>query len=218
MKLYGYWRSSASYRVRIALAMKGIEYEYVSVNLIANGGENKSPEYTAVNPLAQVPTLEFQLDGHTRKLTQSLAIIEMLEELHPAPSVFAKGTWGRARTRQLAEVINSGIQPLQNTETQRYVREDLGGDAKQWTLHWISRGLNALEVMAKESAKDFLVGDDFTLADICLVPQMYAARRFGLDPSTLPTLSAIEARCLELHFVRDAHPDRQPDAVRPTAS
>ncbi len=214
MKLYNYWRSSASYRVRVGLHRKGLAYEYVSVNLLAGGGEQKSEGYVAMNPMAQVPTLELTIDGRVRHLTQSLAILEALDELYPDAPLLPKDPYLRAKARQLAEVVNSGIQPLQNTETQRYVREELKGDAKAWTGHWIRRGLSALEVMSRETAGRFLVGDDFTLADACLVPQMYAARRFGADPDATPTLSAVEERCLALQFVQDAHPDRQPDAVR----
>lgn len=213
MKLYNYWRSSASWRVRIALAHKGIAYEYVPVNLIKGGGEQHAEGYRAMNPLAQVPTLEWTDGGVTRRLTQSLAIIEYLEETHPSPPLFPKDPYLRAKARQLAEVINSGVQPLQNLEPQRYVREELKGDAKAWTRHFIERGMAALEAEARETAGRFLVGDEVTVADLCLVPQMLATRRFAGDPGAYPTLLRVEESCLALPAFRESHPERQPDAA-----
>jgi maleylpyruvate isomerase len=214
MKLYNYWRSSASWRVRIALALKGLAYDYVAVNLVKDGGEQRSEAYRAMNPMAQVPTLEvIEEGGTTRHLTQSLAIIEYLEERYPTVPLLPSDVYLRARARALAEVVNSGIQPLQNLEPQRYVREELKGDAAVWTRYFIARGMQALEALAAETAGDFLVGDAPTVADICLVPQMVSARRFGVDPAQFAVLSRVEARCNTLDAFRAAHPERQPDAA-----
>lgn len=214
MRLHSYWRSSASWRVRIALAHKGIAYEYAPVNLVKDGGEQRGDAYRALNPLMQVPTLAWEENGETRLLTQSIAILEYLEETHPEPALLPRDPYLRARARQLAELINSGIQPLQNLEPQRYVREELKGDATAWTRHFIVRGMAALEEEAKRSAGDFLVGDAVSFADVCLVPQMFATRRFAGGADAFPTLARIEARCLALPAFQQAAPERQPDAPR----
>ncbi|MFO0608926.1 MAG: maleylacetoacetate isomerase [Polyangiales bacterium] len=214
MRLHNYWRSSASWRVRIALAHKGIAYEYVAVNLVKDGGEQRGDAYRALNPMMQVPTLAWEENGETRLLTQSIAILEYLEETHPEPALLPRDPYLRARARQLAELINSGVQPLQNLEPQRYVREELEGDATAWTRHFIVRGMAALEEEAKRSAGDFLVGDAVSFADVCLVPQMFATRRFAGGADAFPTLARIEARCLELPAFQQAAPERQPDAPR----
>lgn len=212
LRLHNYWRSSASWRVRIALNLKGLAYEYVPVSLIADGGQQNSPAYRALNPMAQVPTLELDDDGVTRRLTQSIAILEYLDERFPSPALLPRDPYARARARALAELVNSGIQPLQNLEPQRYVREELRGDAKAWTAHFIGRGMKALEALASETAGRFLVGDEVSLADVCLVPQMFAARRFGVDPASLPTLARVEAACGALEAFESARPEHQPDA------
>jgi len=214
VRLHNYWRSSASWRVRIALAHKGIAYEYAPVNLVKDGGEQRGEAYRALNPLMQVPTLEWEEGGETRLLTQSIAILEYLEETRPEPALLPRDPYLRARARQLAELINSGIQPLQNLEPQRYVREELKGDAAAWTRHFIVRGMAALEEEAKRSAGDFLVGDAVSFADVCLVPQMFATRRFAGGADAFPTLARIEARCLALPAFQQAAPERQPDAPR----
>jgi maleylpyruvate isomerase len=212
MKLHGYWRSSASWRVRIALNLKGLAYEYAAVNLVADGGQQHADGYRALNPMEQVPTLEVDVGGEVHRLTQSIAILEYLEDRFPEPRLLPKDPYLRARARALAELVNSGIQPLQNLEPQRYVREELKGDAKAWTAHFIGRGMRALEALASETAGRYLVGDEVTVADVCLVPQMFAARRFGVDPATLPTLARVEAACDQLDAFAAARPERQPDA------
>jgi len=214
VKLYNYWRSSASWRVRIALAHKDIAYEYAAVSLVKDGGEQHGAAYGALNPMRQVPTLEWEEGGETRRLTQSMAILEYLEERFPAAPLLPRDPYLRARARQLAELVNSGIQPLQNLEPQRYVREELKGDAAAWTRHFIVRGMTALEEEARRTAGDFLVGDAVTFADVCLVPQMFATRRFAGGVEAFPTLARIEARCLALEAFQRAAPERQPDAPR----
>lgn len=209
MKLHSYWRSSCAWRARIALGLKGLDYEYVPVHLMRDGGEQNRPEFTAINPMSQVPVLE---DGDV-VLTQSLAIIEYLDETHPEPPLLPKSALERARARQLAEMVNAGIQPLQNSGVmQHFAAVAPEADPKAWSKHWIERGLHALQGVARASAGKFMVGDAVTVADICLVPQMYNARRFELDLAPLSLLTDIEARCAELPAFRAAHPDVQPDA------
>ena len=177
MKLYNYWRSSASWRVRIALAYKGIAYEYVAVNILPAVGDNRQEAYRALNPMAQVPTLVLD-DG--RQISQSLAILEYLEELAPKPSLLPADPYLRARARQLAELVNAGIQPFQNLPTLKLF-SDGGLDAKKTAADFIARGLDALQASAEPTAGTFLVGDAPSFADVCLAPQLNAARRFELD-------------------------------------
>jgi maleylpyruvate isomerase len=212
VRLFNYWRSSASYRVRLALGFKGLAYEYVAVNLAK--GEQHQGGHRSRNPWGSVPVLEVSDGGRPVLLTQSVAIAEYLEEVHPTPSLFPKGPVARARCRAMVELVNSGIQPLHNLQILNYVRDELKGDTKAWAEKWVGQGLDALEVLAKESAGEFMVGDAFTFADACLLPQLYGARRFAsVDPARLPTLTRIEARCLALDFVQKAKPEAQPDAV-----
>jgi len=211
MKLYGYWRSSSTWRVRIGLELKGIAYESVPVHLVK--GEQRSADYRDRNPMQQVPLLEFEVDGTARRISQSLAILEYLEESHPEPPLLPEDAWTRARVRELAELINSGIQPLQNTG----VLEFLGSVAPEvertvWAGHFITRGLTALEALASERAGRFLVGDQLTLADVCLVPQLFMARRFGVDVEPFTTLRRVEEECRGLPAFERTHPTHQPDA------
>ena len=218
MKLYGYWRSSSAWRVRIALALKNIPHDYQAVQLARQGGDQHEQRFTAVNPLGQVPVLELDpLPGEKqpRRLTQSMAILEYLEEQFPAPALLPGDPWLRARVRQLAEVVNSGIQPYQNLPALTYVHETLNGDEMAWARYHIMRGLLALEALAQETAGAFLVGDSATFADIYLVPQMYAARRFSVETTQFPTLDRIEATCNALPAFHTAHPDQQADKPTP---
>lgn len=209
MKLYGYWRSSSAWRVRIALAWKGIPHEYQAVHLRA--GEQQAPSYLSLSPLGEVPTLEWTEAGVARRLSQSFAIIDYLERVHPTPPLFPADPFLAARARQLAEMVNAGIQPLQNLAVLNRVRE-LKGDAQAWAGHFISRGLAAMEALAPETAGAFLVGDAPTVADAYLVPQLYNARRFALDLTPYPTLLRAEASCEQVPAFVQAHADKQPDA------
>lgn len=211
MKFYGYWRSSASWRVRIALAHKELAYEYVPVHLVRGGGEQHSEAHRARNPMAQVPVLE--LDDGTY-LSQSLAIIEYLDEVHPDPPLLPAEPLARARARQMAEIANSGIQPLQNSGTAQKLKE-LGVDAQPWSAFWITKGLDSLEAAARSFAGTFCVGDQVSVADLCLIPQLYSARRFDLEISRWPTLARIEEACGALPAFVAAHADSQPDANVP---
>jgi len=213
MKLYTFFRSSASYRVRIALNLKGLEYEHVSIHLRRGGGEQFSSDYKAKNPQALVPTLE---DGG-RLLTQSLAIIEYLEERYPAPPLLPKDPADRAAVRAMALAIACEIHPIQNLRVLSYLRSELKqpeAEANRWAQHWIGLGFSALEqmVLAVPKRGKFCFGDAPTLADLCLVPQVANARRFGCDLSGYPTLVRIDAHCGTLPAFVKAAPENQPDA------
>lgn len=213
MKLHNYFRSSASYRVRIALNLKGLKYEYVSVHLTRDGGEHLSAAFRALNPQALVPVFE----GADGPLTQSLAIIEYLEELYPQPSLLPRTPFERARVRALALTIACEIHPLNNLRVLNYLKSelDVSEDAKlAWYRHWLGSGLAALEAELAGSRHTgrFCHGDSPSLADCCLIPQLFNARRFDCDLSPYPTVLAVEGACNELAAFRNAEPGRQPDA------
>lgn len=207
VKLYSYFRSSASYRVRIALGLKGIQFEYLPIHLIKDGGEQHGPDYREKNPMEQVPTLE--IDGVS--LTQSVAIIEYLEERYPKPELLPAEPVRRAHVRRAVEIVNSGIQPLQNLSVMGELKR-LGGDPFAFARAANVRGLGALERIATEHGGKRLVGDETTFADVFLVPQMFSARRFGVDVAPFPRLVAIDEALAEIPAFAAAHPDRQPDA------
>jgi maleylpyruvate isomerase len=211
VKLYTFWRSNSPWRVRIAMALKGIPHDVVFVDLGA--GQQHGEAFRGLNLAEQVPVLELDErgpDGQPRRITQSMAIIEYLEERFPTPPLLPADPWARARARQLAEIVNSGIQPHQNLATTKKVKE-LGGDPQKWLEHFIGRGLGVLERAAAETAGAFLVGDAPTIADVYLVPQLYAARRFNVDLAPFPTLTRVDAACAALSAFRSAHADAQPD-------
>ncbi len=210
--LHSYWRSSASYRVRIGLGLKQLPYEYVAVNILQ--GAQFADAYRATNPMAQVPTLEITEDDGARiALTQSLPILEYLEERWPEPPILPRDLFLRAKARSLAEIVNAGIQPMHNLMTLRRSKA-LGGDEAAWARPFVVEGLTAFASAAAETAGAFCVGDSPTIADCCLVPQLVAARRFNVDLGGFQRLVDIEARCLALPGFADAAPDRQPDAVK----
>lgn len=213
MKLYTFFRSSASYRVRIALNLKGLEYEQIPIHLRRGGGEQFSPAYKAINPQALVPALE---DGG-RVFTQSLAIMEYLEERYPDPPLLPRDPADRATVRSMALVIACEVHPIQNLRVLKYVSSELKGsedEVNRWARHWIDLGLGALEqqVRALPRRGKFCFGDTPSLADICLVPQLANARRFGCDLSLFPSLLEIEAQCTALPAFAKAAPENQPDA------
>ncbi len=212
MRLYNYWRSSASWRVRIALHYKELAFEYVPVQIVER--QQQAATYRALNPLQQVPLLEIEDAGHTLHLAQSLAIIEYLDERYPERRLLPTGRAERAFVRQLAENVNAGIQPFQNLPVLNIVKDELGGDAQAFARHFNSRGLEALEALVAGRAGRFMYGDTPTIADLCLVPQIYSARRFNVDVAAFPTLLRVEAACNELPAFVAAHPDRQPDAPK----
>jgi maleylacetoacetate isomerase len=213
LRLYNYWRSSASYRVRIALELKGLSYEYLPVHLLADGGQQFTPAYRALNPQARVPALETP-DG---VLTQSMAIIEWLEETYPQPALLPRTPGLRARARALAQILIADVQPLQNQSVTAYLQRELQVDQialKAWLRHWIGTGLGAVEeLLGQESGRgDFCVGDTPTVADVCLVPQCASSRRFGVDPADYPRIARIERSCNAIAAFQRAAPARQPDA------
>ena len=219
LTLYSYFRSSAAYRVRIALGLKGLAFDTVPVHLLRGGGEQLQGAYRAVNPAALVPAL--QDDGAT--LTQSLAILEYLEEVHPQPPLLPPDALGRARVRSLALAVACDIHPLNNLRVLNYLTGTLhASDAARndWALHWMALGLDALEQHLVQEPGTGLCchGDTPTLADCCLVPQLFNARRFGLDMAPYPTLQRIARHCETLPAFAAAHPAQQPDAPAPEAA
>ena len=214
MKLYGYFRSSAAYRVRIALNLKGIAWEPALVDLRAPASAQHTAQFRALNPQGLVPVL---IDGE-RTLTQSLAIIEYLEETHPEPALLPRREAERAQVRALALAIACDIHPLNNLRVLNYLRSPLGHDdgaVNAWYAHWIGLGFDALELEAKRLSGDgrHLFGSSVTLADVCLVPQMANARRYRCDTTPYPTLRGICAHLETLPAFAAAAPDVQPDAA-----
>jgi maleylpyruvate isomerase len=214
LKLWSYWRSSSAYRVRIALGLKGLPFEYAAVHLVREGGQQHTPEFGGVNPLRQVPVLEVEEEGRRVSLVQSMAIIEYLEERFPEPALLPRSASARAHVRALAESINSGIQPLHNTDTFRELKRH-GVEPEPWTRSFIAKGLAALESLAAPRAGTFLFGDSASLADVYLVPQLYNARRWQVPLAAFPTLLRADDSARALPAFRDAAPEAQPDAEAP---
>jgi maleylpyruvate isomerase len=212
VKLYSYFRSSSSWRVRIALNYKRLDYSYAPIHLLKDGGEQHRDAFKTLNPQGMVPVLEIEEGGKVHRLAQSLAILEYLEEQRPEPPLLPKDPFLRARARQLAEIVNSSIQPLHNLLVLRKVTEELGGERNPWAQDFIRRGLHAFEALARESAGPYAVCEHPTFAEVCLVPQLFQARRFGTDLTPFPTCLAIETACVQLEPFAAAGPDRQPDA------
>jgi len=212
MKLYGYWRSSAAYRVRIALNLKGLDYETVSVNLAPAVREHRGAAFRAVNPQARIPVL---VDGDL-SLSQSLAILEYMEDKYPEPPILPADRETRAFARQLALTIACDVHPLQNSGVLLYLAE-LGLAEPQrvrWCHHWIAEGLTALEklLIDRGTTGPYCMGMEVSIADICLIPQIYNARRFEVSLDGCPRLCAIESACMKLEAFKRAAPESQPDA------
>lgn len=211
MKLYGYYRSSASYRIRILLNLKSIAFEYVAVML--NRGEQKQAEFLARNPSGLVPVLE----TGEQSLGQSMAIAEYLEESVPEPPLLPAAAAGRATVREMLATVGCDIHPLQNLRVLNYLRDEFSADddaVMRWVQRWISGGFEAFEQLVTRADSDghFCYGQSISLADVWLVPQMYNARRFQVDLSKFPLLTSIDAHCLSLPPFAAAVPERQPDA------
>lgn len=213
MKLYTFFRSSASYRVRIALNLKGISCEQAPIHLRRGGGEQLSAAYRTINPQALVPALE----DNGRIFTQSLAIIEYLEEKFPNPPLLPKDPADKALVRSMAMVIACEVHPIQNLRVLKHVKaayDQTDEQVNQWAQHWIDLGLSALEqmIVAQPRRGQFSFGDTPTLADVCLIPQLGNARRYGCDLSKYPAILEIEKNCNALPAFANAAPEKQPDA------
>jgi maleylacetoacetate isomerase len=211
--LYSYWRSSAAYRVRIGLNLKGLPYEIAPIHLVRDGGDQHRPEYAQTNPQRLVPVLQHG----QRMLRQSLAILEYLDEMWPEPPLLPATARDRHRVRALAQLVACDIHPLNNLRVMQYFERDWGVPQPErdvWTRHWMAEGFTAFEALLQNnpSTGEFCDGHVPTIADCCLVPQVYNARRFGVDLKPYPTIVRIEQVCLELPAFDAARPERQPDA------
>lgn len=210
MELHGYFRSSASYRVRIALNLKGLEYDYHPVNLLK--GEQKESSYRSLNPQGLVPAL---IDsGHV--FTQSLAILEWLDEQHPQPALLPKDSLARAKVRALAYNVACDIQPVQNLRVLKYIQSELGASDEQkveWIHHWIDGGFTALETQLDGQGSTFAHGDTPGLFECCLIPQVYSAERFGMEMANYPRIAKIAKACAALPAFEKARPENQPDST-----
>lgn len=211
LTLYNYYRSSAAYRVRIALNYKNIEHQLLPVHLVQDGGQQLTAEYKAINPQALVPTLQ----ADDLNLTQSIAILEYLEERFPTPPLLPDTIGGRAIVRSLALLIACDIHPLDNLRVLKYLTGPMRLDntqKMQWYRHWIEQGFEALETQLQSTSNgQYCYGDHPTVADLCLIPQVYNAHRFEVDMSPFPVISKINRFCLELDYFRKASPDEDPD-------
>ena len=213
MKLHTYFRSSAAYRVRIALHLKGLSFESIPVHLLRDGGEQKQDAYKAINPLGLVPTL----DTGSGFLTQSIAILEWLDERYPERPLLPRDADGRAQVRAIAQAIACDIHPLNNLRVLAYLTQVLGvsdEDKARWYRHWVHEGLTAIEQILAHSAAPgrFCFGDTPTMADCCLVPQVFNARRFNCPLDAMPHIQRIVSACEELDAFQRASPAQQPDA------
>lgn len=209
LQLYNYFRSSAAYRVRIALHLKGLEFEYKPIHLLNDGGQQHSPQYRKINPNREVPSMVHE----GQVINQSVAIIEYLDETFPTPPLYPKNPSDRARVRQLCEIINC-THPLQNLKVLQYLEKEFGADESRkakWISEWMHRGFEAFEETIRTTAKMFSLGDHVTAADLFLVPQIFSAKRFHVDITKYPLMSKINENCLELDAFQRAHPFRQMD-------
>ena len=213
LQLYSYWRSSAAYRVRIGLNLKGLHYDIIPVHLVREGGQQHSPQFREINPQQLIPVLQH---GH-RQLKQSLAILEYLDEIWPQPALLPSTARERQRVRALALLVACDIHPLNNLRVLQYFEQEWNvpqPERDEWVKHWIADGLAAAEAMLADhpSTGTYCEGNVPGLADCCLIPQIYNARRFGVDMAPYPTLQRVEAACLALPAFDAARPERQPDA------
>jgi len=212
LRLYSYWRSSAAYRVRIGLNLKGLRYEIVPVHLVRDGGEQHSAEFRIANPQGLVPVLQHG----SRQLRQSLAILEYLDETWPSPLLLPAPARARQRVRALAQAVACEIHPLNNLRVLQYFEREWGvpqTERDEWVRHWVVEGFRAVETMLTDhpATGRYCEGDTPTIADCCLIPQVYNARRFGVDVEQFPTIARIEQACLALPAFDLARPEHQPD-------
>jgi maleylacetoacetate isomerase len=212
LRLYSYWRSSAAYRVRIGLNLKGLRYEIVPIHLLRDGGEQRTPEFRTVNPQGLVPVLQHG----NRQLRQSLAILEYLDETWPTRPLLPATARSRQRVRALAQAIACDVHPLNNLRVLQYLEHEWNvpqPERDSWVRHWITEGFTAIEAMLNDhlSTGQYCEGEAPTIADCCLIPQVYNARRFGVDVEQFPTIARIEKACLALQAFDMARPEMQPD-------
>lgn len=210
MKLYSYFRSSAAYRARIALNLKGLDYEMAPIHLTKDGGQHRNDAYRAVNAQMRVPALALDTG---EILIQSLAIIAYLDETHPEPPLLPSNPVQRAQVRAIAQIIACDIHPLDNLAPLQYLRRQLKHEQPEidaWYHHWVHAGFEALETLLRPGP--YAYGAKVTLADVCLVPQVYNARRLKVPLEKYPNIVAVDAACAKLDAFRRAHPDQQPDA------
>jgi maleylpyruvate isomerase len=210
LKLYSFFRSSAAFRVRIALNLKGIDYETIPVHLTKDGGHNRRPEFRAVNPQMRIPTL---VTPGGEVLIQSLAIVEYLDETHRDPPLLPKDPLARAYARELANIIACDIHPLNNTSPLRYLKRELHLEQTAidaWYHHWVIEGFEAYETLVRPGP--YSCGSQVTIADVCLVPQVYNARRLKVPLDKFPRIVGIDAACMKLAPFDRARPENQPDA------
>jgi maleylpyruvate isomerase len=213
IRFHGYFRSSSSYRCRIAFNLKGVDYDFVPVHLLNDGGQQKKPEYKALNPQMLVPTLE----AGDLTIGQSMAMLEWLDEKYPEPAFLPDNADDRARVRAFSQIIACDIHPLQNLRVLAYLRENYGEDqegVERWCQRWIGDGLAACEALLARRDKQtaYCFGETPGLADICLVPQVFSAHRFKVDLADMPLVRAVHEACEQLPAFADAHPSKQPDA------
>lgn len=213
LQLYSYWRSSAAYRVRIGLNLKGLRYDILPIHLLRDGGDQRRPEFKAINPQGMVPVLQHG----SRQLRQSLAILEYLDETWPEPSLLPVPARDRQRVRSIAMAIACDIHPLGNLRVLQFLDNEFNCPQPErdvWVRHWVGEGFDAIEAMLNDhpATGRFCEGDTPSIADCCLIPQVYNARRFGLDMDQYPTIVRIDAACRALPAFDAARPERQPDA------
>jgi maleylacetoacetate isomerase len=210
LKLYSYFRSSASYRARIALHWKELKFEYVPVHLVKDGGQQFSAEFRKINPMGHVPALVH--DGFL--VAESVAIVQYLDDIFPQKPLLPKTAQDKAAVLQICELINSGIQPLQNLKVTKYLEGACGlpkAKADEFARHWISDGLNNLEKLLERTAGTYCFGGEVSAADAFLVPQCFASRRFGVSLDDYPIISRVYAQASALDAFKRAHPEKQPD-------
>ena len=210
LKLYNYFRSSTSYRVRIAMHLKNLNFEYIPVHLLNNGGEQHSVEYKKISPLGEVPTLVH----NGKAIAQSVAIIEYLDEIFPQPQLYPQDAFHKARVRQICENINSFMHPLANLKVQQYLEKKHGytqTDKEAWVQHWVSQGFAALEDMLSITSGRYAYGQEVTAADVFIVPMVFSAQRFKVDLSKYPNVMRVNDEALKLDGFAKAHPSKQID-------
>lgn len=213
LQLYSYYRSSSAYRVRIALNLKHLKYVYKAIHLLNNGGEQNSLDFQKINPKKEVPVLVH----NDRAISQSIAIIEYLDELYPLPPLYPKDHYMRSQVRAACEIINSGIQPLQNLSVQRDIQKVTGINDEQktnLTVNWIENGLKAFEDFIAPHSKKFCFGNEVSAADVFLVPQIFSSKRFGADVNKFSKLLKIYENCMDLEAFKLADPSCQPDTPK----